>query len=85
MSMLMEFEKKNPELIKEGVFRLKILEKVFELMEIKKITQENLAIKMGISSKNLGKILSNDRELSLSNIFKIYSALGEEPVISTKN
>ena len=49
MSTLMKFEKESEALVHENFLRLQILERIFEIMNEKKITQTKLAKKMKLS------------------------------------
>jgi len=85
MSTLMDFEKKNEELISESYFRLSVIEKIFEIMERKKINQTDLAKRMNLSKSQVSRLLSDDRNLTLLSISKIFMAMEEEPAILSKS
>ncbi len=85
MSTLMDFAKKNKALVSEHFLRLQVVEKFFEIMEEKKITQSQLAKKMKLSKSQISRLLSDDRNLTLSSIARIFFALGEEVEIITKS
>lgn len=84
MTSLMDFERKHKKEIEEKYFNLEVVEKIFELMDRKKINQTQLAEKMGLSKSQVSRLLSDERNLTLASIKKIFTALGEEPAIMTK-
>jgi len=81
----MRIEKKNETLVHEKYLRLEIIEKIFEIMEEKRIKQTDLARKMKISKSQVSRLLADDRNLTLSSVAKIFAALGEELAILTKS
>ena len=81
----MKFEKESEALVHENFLRLQILERIFEIMNEKKITQTKLAKKMKLSKSQISRLLSDDRNLTLSSIAKIFYALGEELEVLTKS
>lgn len=85
MSTLMKIEKKNRSLVHEKYLRLEIVEKIFEIMEAKGIKQIDLAKKMNISKSQVSRLLTDDRNLTLSSVAKIFFALEEELAILTKS
>lgn len=85
MSTLMRFEQKNESLVQERYLQLEIMEKIFEIMERKGITQTDLAKKMNLSKSQISRLLADDRNLTLSSVSRIFSALGEKLAILTKS
>lgn len=83
MSTLMNLDKKKDASVQEGVLKLKIMEKIFRLMEEKKVSQAKLARKLNVSRAHVSKMLADDRNLTLTSVAKIFSALGEELEVMT--
>lgn len=85
MSRLMEIEEKNPSLVAEYYLIHSIQEKICELMDKKGISQTKLANLVGVSKSEISRLLSEDRNLNIRTISKIFSALGEELKVITKS
>lgn len=80
-----KFIEENNEAVSEVYLSLAIVEKIFEIMERKKINKTELAEKMGISKSEVTRLLDSDRNLTLKVVNKLFNALGEQPVIMTAN
>lgn len=85
MSRLMNLEKEDPSLVSEHYLIHSMQEKICELMAIKGITKTKLAHLVGVSKSEISRLLSEDRNLNLRTVAKIFSALGEELKVLTQS
>ena len=71
--------------ISHSYLSLVILDKVCELMNEKNITNSKLARRMKISTSEVSRLLSDNRNLTIKTIAKLFYALGEELEVVTSS
>lgn len=69
----------------QNYLRNEILEKISELMEKKNIKKAELSRRLNVSRAEVTRLLSNERNMEINTIAKIFYNLGEELKVLTKN
>ena len=74
----------TPEMKLQMEMSVAIANRIYEILEVKGMTQKELAQKLGKTETEVSRWLSGTHNLTLSTICKISAALGEEIVIVPK-
>ena len=70
----------SPEMKQQVELSVAIANRIYEILEIKGMTQKDLAQRLGKTETEVSRWLSGTHNLTLSTICKISAALGEEIV-----
>ena len=84
MNTLMELEKKNRSTIYKHFLQLMVIEKIYEIMERKRISTAELAEKAMLPEKQIKTWLEDDSRLTFNKIAVLFIALEEELIFSTR-
>ena len=85
MAKLNEIEKEREQEIYQSYLCNALLDKVCETMNKKNISNTQLATLMGISKSEVSRLLSNNRNLTVKMVARIFYALGEKVKITTQS
>lgn len=85
MANLNELKKKFEDKFYQSYLSNSFLEKICEIMEKKNITNTELAEKMGVSKSQISRLLSDNRNLTVKTLAKLFFFLGEELEVITKS
>lgn len=74
----------SPEMKQQMEMSVAIANRIYEILEIKGMTQKDLALQLGKTETEVSRWLSGTHNLTLSTISKVSVALGEDIVIIPK-
>ena len=83
MTKLNEIEKTRESAIYQSYLSNAFLDKICEIMNKKNISNTRLATHMGVSKSEISRLLSDDRNLTVKMLARIFHALNEKIEIMT--